>query len=169
MAHDVAQAIITQVESMVTEARLNVELCLCMDNDLSPPDTENSNKYYVKFKNVFFESSKDLGTFNFQITLDFHFIYENFTFKDYDKALGCFLYQYVMHALYLVDLHEYEVLLVKIADSKNDNQEIQLCLHLNLTDIPSVEVDSISGEILDKITDPINMIFEAWKQKFETI
>jgi hypothetical protein len=170
MAHDVAHAIITKAQSLVSEARLNVELSLCMDNDLTPPEPENPNKYYLKFKNVLLETSKDLGTFHFQINCDYHFIYENFTFKDYEKALGCFLYQYVIHALYLVDISEYEVLLVKISDANHSgDDEIQLCLHLNFTDIPAVETDSICGEILDKITEPVNMIFDAWKLKYETI
>jgi hypothetical protein len=81
------------------------------------------------------------------------------------------MYQYIMHALYAVDLFDYEVVILSFQDAghQGTDEKIQFCLHLNLSDIPSTEVDSISTEILDKITEPIHVIFEAWRDKYKTL
>lgn len=168
MAHDVAKAIVFEAQKCFDEARLNVTLELCKDRDFSEV-VDPQQKTCCSFYNVVFESSQVIGRFSFSLNNNKHFFYKNFEFRDYEVALNMFLYQHVMHALYAEDLMDYEIVVLSLCEEKmeNDNNKgLQFCLHLNLSDIPSVEVDSITSEILDKISEPIRMVFDSWRQKY---
>jgi hypothetical protein len=170
MAHDLANAIIHKTQENFNNALLNVHIALCKDREFDQL-VDCVHKPFFSFNNVIFETHQDIGTFQFSLDMSKYFHHKGFVFKEYDKAINMFMYQYIMHALYAVDLFDYEVVILSFQDAghQGTDEKIQFCLHLNLSDIPSTEVDSISTEILDKITEPIHVIFEAWRDKYKTL
>ena len=94
--------------------------------------------------------------------------FDGFIFDNFERVLGTFLYQYVKYSQYIVDINTYEVIILNITDEKKNNT-ISFCLHVNLTDIPLAEIDSITAEILDKIFSPIVMVYESWSNSYITV
>jgi len=171
MAHDVAREILKRANNLTDNATLNVEMNLCIDRDDTfalTSNVENENKKLVKFRNICFETHANIDTFQFQIQPDKSISYDGFIFQDFEKILTLFLYQYIIHTQYVVDISNYEVVILKISDVPKDIH-LTFCLHVNISDIPVNEKDGITSEILDKILDPINMVFESWVKKYNMI
>ena len=167
MAHDVAREILKRANNLTDNATLNIEMNLCIDRDDTfalTSNVENENKKLVKFRNICFETHANMDTFQFQIQPDKSISYDGFIFQDFEKILTLFLYQYIIHTQYVVDISNYEVVILKISDVQKDIH-LTFCLHVNISDIPVNEKDGITSEILDKILDPINMVFESWVKK----
>jgi len=177
MAHDVAREIVARAQNVMDEAHLKVDIVMCKDHDYLLGLSANQNisaqeepfKSVVRFRNMLFESHTEIQSFRANIFADKSIDHEGFRFYgDFEKVLACFLYQYVMHALYVCDILQYEVVILSITDSIKNNT-IQMCFHLNLSDISTVEVERITGEILDKVYDPLNMVLESWIKNSHTM
>jgi hypothetical protein len=165
MAMDLADEIVVRATLACNERRLSVELNLCKDND-DFNDINDENKSYAYFKNVPFEIDDNMGSFNFSLNGKQEIIYEGFPFSSFVESLKILLLQYVLHAQYLQDLSVYDVILLSISEGE---RKIPFCFHLASVEVPSCEPEAIVNEIFNKILDPIQLVFSAWRTTIDKI
>jgi hypothetical protein len=169
MAHDVAKAIVLEAQKVIDEARLHISIDLCKDRDFSE-ELDPQHTPCCNFYKVTLETCPFIGQFYFSLNKNKHLLYKNLEFRDYEKALYMFMYQHAMHALYASDLLDYEIIILSFWDEKCiGTDKIQFCLHTNFSENPSIEIESITNEILDKINEPLQLVFDSWKEKVKSL
>jgi hypothetical protein len=170
MANDIANEIVNRAIDMCTNCCLSVNIRLCLEsgNMLEGNQELDKTKTYTYFRKVPFEVDPNIGSFVFSITTDKKIIYENFTFIDFEESLKMLLYQYILHASYIQDITTYDIVLIDINDI-NNKKNISFCFPITLSEIPLSELHTITAEVIEKILEPITIVYGGWRQVREKL
>jgi hypothetical protein len=165
MASDVAKEIVKHARDICIHPTLKVSISICCDTKNEVGDLDE-NKNYIHFRNIAFEVDKKLGIFDFELTKNMSLIYSGFVFIDFDDAFKMLLYQYLLHASYIEDITNCDVIIIEMKSIQNS---LSLCYPINLSEIPLNELDTITTDIIEKIIEPMSVVYNAWKKSIEKI
>jgi hypothetical protein len=168
MSCDIAEEIVKKASQKCHQRFLHIELHVCHDHqdpvDMSRP--LETSKTYAYFRNIPFQINPHIGSLNFTMMPDESVIYEGFSFTGLEDTLKMLIYQFIFHAQYIEDITSCEIVVLNISEK---NHKISFCFPINLQEIPITELDSISTEVLDKVLEPIQTVFNSWKNSCKSL
>jgi hypothetical protein len=169
MATDIAEAIVKKAVQTCEHRLLKLKITLCHDNDEFNPNTPiDPDKTYSYFRKIPFEIDCNIGSFECLVGVKKEIYHEDFVFFDFDDAFKMLLYQYILHASYIKDITVYDIILLDIQDPTTSKQ-LSLCYPISLSEIPLNELHTITSDIIDKIYEPIMVVFNGWVKMCERI